>query len=275
MTTQDKLKDIYEKLKAPFPREAYEEDKSRGFKMTSVKAQYIVERLNDVLGLGAWKLEGEFEKCNSGALFHGKLTIKIDDHLIEVENTGFSPVNTNKKNNNVGDVYKGARTDCLSKCCSWIGIANDVYKGKVNPDGSYKKAKHQEQNSYQEKKACSKPLQNKKTVNSNNNSPFSDWGEPFDAAGVPLFDQSGLSDDEKAISHDYITGELRDKMSLFTNTWRVNKKLLQYLLGIKNLNDVHNFNPSQKGAAVHFLNEKLKIKERLELEGALNQAQGQ
>lgn len=274
MTTQDKLKDIYEQLKAPFPREAYEEDKSRGFQMTSVKAQYIVERLNDVLGLGAWKLEGEFEKCNSGALFHGKLTIKIDDHLIEVENTGFSAVNEKKKNNNVGDVYKSARTDCLSKCCSWIGIANDVYKGKVNPDGSYKKAKHQEQNSYQEKKTYSKPQQNKKTVNNNGNS-SSVWGKPFNSSEVPIFDQSELTEEEKAISHDYITGELRDKMSLFTNTWRVNKILLQNLLGIKNLNDVHSFTPSQKGAAVHFLNEKLKIKERLELEGMANQAQGQ
>ena len=44
-------KQIYDKLKAPFPKDAYSCDSSRGFNLTSIKAQYVIERLNDVLGI--------------------------------------------------------------------------------------------------------------------------------------------------------------------------------------------------------------------------------
>ena len=42
--------EVYEALAAPFPDEALAKDSSRGFDLTSVKAQYVVERLNTVLG---------------------------------------------------------------------------------------------------------------------------------------------------------------------------------------------------------------------------------
>jgi hypothetical protein len=38
-------------LKARFPAEALSADTSRGFELTSIKAAYVVERLNEVFGL--------------------------------------------------------------------------------------------------------------------------------------------------------------------------------------------------------------------------------
>ena len=38
-------------LKLDFPPEALSEDNSRGFKLTSIKAAFVVERLNDVFGI--------------------------------------------------------------------------------------------------------------------------------------------------------------------------------------------------------------------------------
>ena len=46
MLTQDQI----EALRAPFPAEALSADTSRGFELTSIKAAYVIERLNDVFG---------------------------------------------------------------------------------------------------------------------------------------------------------------------------------------------------------------------------------
>ena len=37
-------------LRAPFPVEALSADTSRGFELTSIKAAFVVERLNEVFG---------------------------------------------------------------------------------------------------------------------------------------------------------------------------------------------------------------------------------
>lgn len=129
--------EIYKKLSAPFPEEALSKDSSRGFDLTSVKAQYVVERLNDVLGIDGWRVTGEYEyiKDKEGTIedvvFHGKLLIRIGRLWHIIESVGHSEM---KKH--VGDSLKGARTDFLSKAASLVGVANDVFKGKVKPPGS-------------------------------------------------------------------------------------------------------------------------------------------
>ena len=44
-------KDQIQALRSPFPSEALSADTSRGFELTSIKAAYVVERLNEVFGL--------------------------------------------------------------------------------------------------------------------------------------------------------------------------------------------------------------------------------
>ena len=146
MTTETKLKDLnelYTNLTAPFPKEAYMADSSRGFALTSVKAQYIVERLNNTLGFNNWRIDGRFDKQEDGSvLYEGQLILFLGDYakmsdgsavIHSVPTVGFA-----KSGKNLGDTYKSAKTDALSKGTSYIGVANDVFKGLVNPDGSPK-----------------------------------------------------------------------------------------------------------------------------------------
>lgn len=123
-------KETYTKLTAEFPPEALSVDDSRGFALTSVRAQWIVERLNEVLGVDGWQFTGKYEpQSDGGVLYFGQLTIVGDEGKWHtVEGVGFA---ASKKN--LGDTYKGARTDALSKAASLIGVANSVFKGMVKP----------------------------------------------------------------------------------------------------------------------------------------------
>ncbi len=121
------MSDIYKKLKADFPKEAYQKDSSRGFDLTSIKAQYVVERLNDVLGINGWKIEGEFKDVDTGVLLVGTLSFKIGDEWHSKLGVGYAD-----KKKNMGDTYKGAMTDLISKAASHIGVGNEVFKGNVN-----------------------------------------------------------------------------------------------------------------------------------------------
>lgn len=116
----------YDLLSRPFPKSALSKDTSRGFELTSIKAQYIVERLNESLGLFGWNLTGEYVEKKDGVLYHGKLHIKIGEQEKVVEATGWSK---NKKN--LGDTFKSANTDAMSKCASKIGVGNEVFKGEA------------------------------------------------------------------------------------------------------------------------------------------------
>jgi len=136
------LQDAFAAFKADFSGEALTVDKSRwnpktnkGLKLTSIKAQYIVERLNEVLydsGAGGWYFTGTHKETENGVLFFGQLTITVGDQSVIREAVGFKQFTSWSKND--GDLYKSAQTDSLSKCASHLGIGNEVYKGNVAPD---------------------------------------------------------------------------------------------------------------------------------------------
>ena len=119
---------LYEQLKADFPPEAYTVDSSRGFNLTSLKAQYLVERLNEVMGIGGWSHTGEYKEISGGVLYFGKLTLFVEDKEASHYSVGYKEY---KKN--IGDAYKSAKTESLSKAASYFGIGNDMFKGLINP----------------------------------------------------------------------------------------------------------------------------------------------
>lgn len=121
--------EIYSKLAADFPREAMTADKSRGFALTSIKAQYVTERLNDVLGFMNWTHGGEFQRVDEGVLYLGTLVITVDGRQNRQFAPGFAKITDGK---NLGDAYKSAKTDSLSKAASLIGVGNSVFKGMVD-----------------------------------------------------------------------------------------------------------------------------------------------
>ena len=112
--------DLLEKLKAPLPPQAVSPNVDRPG-LSAIKVIYVVERLNDVFGLNGWHIANEI--VEKGAMVVVKGTLTIDDYGIRVEQYG------GNANPDRGDAYKGACTDALSKCASYIGIGMEVYKG--------------------------------------------------------------------------------------------------------------------------------------------------
>lgn len=97
----------------PHPTKAY---------LSNIKAIYVTERLNDVFGVGAWSTSVE-HVATDGKMVVVKLTLAIPDYGIRYECYG------GNDNADLGDAYKGATTDALTKICSWMGLGADVFKG--------------------------------------------------------------------------------------------------------------------------------------------------
>lgn len=132
-------KDLQDKLKEPLPPEAITAN-DRNPHLSSIKPAFVIERMNDVFGIGGYhttnktihheKVERTFKKGQPGeykrdqfiGTVHG--TLEIPKYGIHLENFGGS------ENDDLGDALKGAATDAFTKMCSYLGIGLDVYKGK-------------------------------------------------------------------------------------------------------------------------------------------------
>lgn len=104
--------------------------------LSSIKAIYVTERLNEVFGVGSWQTRVELietskwsQSTRSGDrdMYTGlvKTTFDIPDYNIHYECIASS------NNDDEGDAIKGAITDSISKIASWMNIGIDVYKGKI------------------------------------------------------------------------------------------------------------------------------------------------
>jgi hypothetical protein len=112
--------DLKVKLKEPLPREAVSPNPQRPG-LSAIKVIYVVERLNDVFGLNGWHVDNEV--VETGQMVVVRATLSIPRYAIAIEQFG------GNDNPDRGDAYKGACTDALSKCASYLGIGMDVYKG--------------------------------------------------------------------------------------------------------------------------------------------------
>ena len=122
-------------LLAPLPDEAISQHPTKTF-LSTIKAIYVTERLNDVFGVGAWKIKTDLiEKSDKMVVV--KTTLEIPEYDIYYESFG------GNDNQDLGDAYKGATTDAITKIGSYLGIGIDVFKGKH----THNKPKDYEENS--------------------------------------------------------------------------------------------------------------------------------
>jgi Rad52/22 family double-strand break repair protein len=112
--------DLLMKLKVPLPVEAVSPNQDKPG-LSVIKVIYVVERLNEVFGLNGWHVVNQV--VESGRMVVVKATVTIPEYGIEIEQYG------GNDNPDRGDAYKGACTDALSKCASYLGVGMDVYKG--------------------------------------------------------------------------------------------------------------------------------------------------
>ena len=114
--------DLRDALRKPFPPEAISQNGSQTF-LSSIKAIYITERLNDVFEIGGWVFSFEIVQQTDYIVVRGKLT--VDKYGIEIHQFG-----GHKMDKIVENSYKSAVTDCLGKCASQIEVGIHVFKGQ-------------------------------------------------------------------------------------------------------------------------------------------------
>lgn len=112
-------------LDLPLPAEAVGKHPTKSF-LSTIKIPYVTERLNDVFGVGRWTIKTDLvERVEKMVVV--KVIFNVPDYGITYECFG------GNDNADLGDAYKGATTDAMTKIGSWLGIGADVFKGKVTP----------------------------------------------------------------------------------------------------------------------------------------------
>ena len=157
-------------IKAPFPREALSRDTSRGFELTSIRAAFVIARLNEVFGpcgIGWRYVHSPFEVLDTGNGRQEIVTEVAFQYRFSPTDdcVGTGPVDWNSgwaiRTSEIGtawsepilacggksvgkggaaftDARKSAVTDGLTKAASMIGIGHRVFKGLVRPGGKRK-----------------------------------------------------------------------------------------------------------------------------------------
>lgn len=117
-----------EALDRRLPDEAVSQHPTRKF-LSSIKSIYVTERLNEVFGVGSWRVETNIVE-RAERMVVVKLCFSIPEYGIYYECFG------GNDNVDLGDACKGATTDALTKVCSWLGIGAEVFKDRQTGAGA-------------------------------------------------------------------------------------------------------------------------------------------
>jgi hypothetical protein len=119
-----------DKIKEELPKEAIKQHPTKSF-LSSINSAYVTERFNEVFGYGKWSVKVREQNVNieSGmVIVHVTFEAKEDGVYYECFG-GNDNGGAGKKGFDLGDAYKGATTDALTKIASWIGIGVSIFKG--------------------------------------------------------------------------------------------------------------------------------------------------
>ncbi len=117
-------------LRKPLPPEAVKQHPTKTF-LSTIKAIYVTERFNDVFGVGGWQLKVNHITTTESSMVVVKVEFSVPDYGIYYECFGGNDNGGEKsKNFDLGDAYKGATTDAITKIGSYLEVGIDVFKGK-------------------------------------------------------------------------------------------------------------------------------------------------
>ena len=143
---RDEKRKIYAALSAPFPEDAIERTNGnitgRGYSTTGIKYQYVVNRLNEVLGLGGYRTEqvvtvrpattqkgrAVFEATCEILLQLGEWVDGVFVVFAEAHGTGGHTSTIE------ADARKGAFTNGLKKAAAMLGCGKQAYEGTIDDD---------------------------------------------------------------------------------------------------------------------------------------------
>lgn len=110
----------------------------KGMTLSYVEVGYIIKCLNDIFGF-FWNFEiTNQEVGNHQVVVRGKLTIPVSpNYSIVKENYGGAEIKKYEESKlpiDIANDMKAAASDCLKKCASMLGIAQDLYWKGANEE---------------------------------------------------------------------------------------------------------------------------------------------
>ncbi len=137
---QEHLDEVYGLLSAPMPEEAIQRASTKqvkGYDTTGYGYQFIVNRLNEVLTPGHWRITESVDAEQSGKSWeaHAHLMLQLgnwkDGQFVAVAEM---PAYGSSKNALQGDALKGGLTNALKKAAGMFGVGRAAFEGVIDED---------------------------------------------------------------------------------------------------------------------------------------------
>lgn len=149
MAEEEKIElTLAQRLRAPLPKEAVKPHPTKNY-LSSINPMFVIERLNDCFGENGW--QATYRVIETGPMV--VMECILECFLGEPEARIIRQTFGGNDNKDLGDAYKGACTDALTKAASQIGIGSEVYKGIYDAKGPLvdKKAEKQFKKEFEKK----------------------------------------------------------------------------------------------------------------------------
>ena len=120
------FQNLYKQLSKPIPKQFYVKYKEDGKEFTGYHAQYAIDLLNEVVGLGKWHTICEIRKeefVGKGWMIAGMVTILIQWEEKDFAVNGFG----GSYAKDIANAYKGFKTSAFKNACRYLGIGKELY----------------------------------------------------------------------------------------------------------------------------------------------------
>jgi hypothetical protein len=155
--TNDERKKIYTALAAAFTEDAIERTNGkltgRGYDTTGIKYQYIVNRLNEVLGVGGWRAHRQVT-VKETATSTGRKAYEAVCELVlqlgawvdgEFQVFGEAVGDGGHTSMSEADARKGSYTNALKKTAAMFGCGRQAYEGTLDDDNVPQEVVHHQE----------------------------------------------------------------------------------------------------------------------------------
>ncbi|MFT3840788.1 MAG: Rad52/Rad22 family DNA repair protein [Myxococcaceae bacterium] len=146
--TNEQKKQLYQQLSAPFPAEAIERSDAKqtgkGYSTTGIKYQYIVNRLNEVLGFGCFRAHRtvtvkETKRASGRPAYEAICDLTLE--LGEWVNGQFvvyaeSLADGGHIASTEADARKGSFTNAFKRAAAFHGVGRHAYEGSIDEDSA-------------------------------------------------------------------------------------------------------------------------------------------
>lgn len=131
-------------LSAPFPEDSVERTKAeitrKGYDTTGIKYVYVAQRMNEVLGIGGWKMHCSYEVSESKTRAGRRIfDVTCDCGIVLIDRAsalvwGEVSACGGHSSFTLSDAKKGAQTNAFKKAAAWLGCAWEAYAGILDDD---------------------------------------------------------------------------------------------------------------------------------------------